>query len=94
MAKAEQFGHEVTRQVSEYVVDGVELSLSMDEVNTLKAVLARVSGDPDTSPRKHASNVLHALMDATNREFSGTREYDCLPHNLDGDARIHMQPYK
>lgn len=45
-------------------VIGVTLELSREEADVLVHVLRRVAGDPETSPRGTAQNVLHALYEA------------------------------
>jgi hypothetical protein len=42
----------------------VEVKLSVDEANTLRAVLSMVAGSPTNSPRKHVDSVSDALKNA------------------------------
>ncbi|MFD5161013.1 hypothetical protein ACFWMJ_23540 [Streptomyces hawaiiensis] len=56
----------VERVVTE---DGFTLKLTVDEAETLVAVLAQVAGSPTTSPRGLAEGVLKVLVE------SGVRTY-------------------
>ena len=53
-----------TRSKTIQVSDGVTLFLSDEEAFTLKAILSRVGGPIKTSPRGHADNIRHTLVDA------------------------------
>lgn len=64
MAKAEKTT--VERVVLE---DGFTLKLTVDEAETLVAVLARVGGSPSVSPRGKSGDVLTALLDAGVRDY-------------------------
>ncbi|MEU1037663.1 hypothetical protein [Streptomyces sp. NPDC005907] len=56
----------VERTVTE---EGFTLKLTVDEAETLVAVLARVGGSPDQSPRGNAESVLDALIAAGARTY-------------------------
>ncbi|MFE0326304.1 hypothetical protein ACFW08_05745 [Streptomyces sp. NPDC058960] len=49
--------------------DGFTLKLTVDEAETLVAVLACVGGSPDTSPRGLAEGVLKSLIDVGVRNY-------------------------
>jgi hypothetical protein len=49
---------EVTKSVT------VKLTVSEEEAQTLRDILANVGGDPKKSQRKHANNISNALDDA------------------------------
>ncbi|MEU0860642.1 hypothetical protein ABZ352_35545 [Streptomyces griseofuscus] len=76
----------VERVVTE---DGFTLKLTVEEAETLVAVLSRVGGSPYTSPRKHAGAVLDALREA------GTRAYwedDHPPDQATGSIQFDDYP--
>ncbi|ARX87905.1 hypothetical protein SMD44_07390 [Streptomyces alboflavus] len=45
-------------------VDGVALALTMEEVAVLRAILSRVGGSVQRSPRKHADAIRKTLDEA------------------------------
>jgi hypothetical protein len=54
-------------------IESLTLTLNEQEAKTLVAILSRIGGCPDNSPRKHAANILEAIMCATR----GTGGLDC-----------------
>ncbi len=51
-------------------LESLTLTLDEKELKTLVAILNRIGGCPDKSPRKHAGNILDAIMRGT-REAGG-----------------------
>ncbi|WJV49931.1 hypothetical protein [Streptomyces flavofungini] len=43
--------------------DGVEMAITMEEVAVLRAILSRVGGSVERSPRKHVDAIRKALDD-------------------------------
>jgi len=54
-------------------IETLTLTLDEKELKTLVAILNRIGGCPDNSPRKHAANILEAIM----RETRGSGGLDC-----------------
>lgn len=54
-------------------LESLTLTLDEKELKTLVAILSRIGGCPDKSPRKHAANILDAIM----RETRGSGALDC-----------------
>jgi hypothetical protein len=54
-------------------VESVTLTLNHDELIILTAILNRIGGDPDKSPRKHAASILNAIVNGVEPEL---RDYD------------------
>jgi hypothetical protein len=52
------------------VQENVNLTLSLEEAETLMAVGARIGGDSESSPRKHYVAVTEALRKAGVRDFT------------------------
>ena len=46
-------------------IESVTITINQEELDTLMAILNRIGGCPDKSPRKHSANILMALQDAT-----------------------------
>ena len=46
------------------------LTLSFSEVEVVMAILARVGGNPDTTPRRYADSVYEALFDSGSRYWN------------------------
>lgn len=53
---------------ADYFYDEVELTLTVEEAETLRVVLARVGGHRDHSPRRHTQAVAYALDTALKRD--------------------------
>lgn len=68
MAKATVKYKEVVRPI-----ESVTLTLNQDELIVLTAILNRIGGCPDKSPRKHASSILNAIVNDAKPEI---RDYD------------------
>ena len=49
-------------------IESVTLTLNQDELIVLTAILNRIGGCPDNSPRIHAGNILNAIVNGVNRE--------------------------
>ena len=54
-------------------LESATLTLDEKELKTLVAILSCIGGCPDKSPRKHAANILEAIM----RETGGKGGLDC-----------------
>ena len=54
-------------------LESLTLILDEKEAKTLVAILKRIGGCPDNSPRKHAANIFQAIM----RETRGAGSLDC-----------------
>ena len=50
-------------------IEKVTLEINQSEVITLLAILSRVGGDPQYSPRKHADSIYEALRVAVNMDY-------------------------
>jgi hypothetical protein len=59
-------------------IESLTLTLNEQEAKTLVAILSRIGGCPDNSPRKHAANILEAIM----RETRGAGGLDCGAERL------------
>lgn len=64
-------------------VPTITLTLSTDEAETLRAILCRISGSPDSSPREHTDFIDEALRDAGVRDWALAGH----PHELVNDER-------
>lgn len=72
MAKATVKYKEVIRPI-----ESVTLMLNHDELLVLTAILNRIGGSPDKSPRKHAASILNAIVNGVEpeiRDYSKVRE--------------------
>lgn len=49
-------------------IESVTLTLNQDEVIVLTAILNRIGGCPDKSPRRHAGSILSAIESIVGRE--------------------------
>lgn len=72
--------------------DRIQLTLNDAEVRTLYAVLMRVAGDREDSPRKHIDAVRSALVLAVNPPVKYSNawanpEYDLFGHSLGLEAQ-------
>ena len=74
-------------------IESLTLTINEQEVKTLVAILNSIGGCPDNSPRKHAANILEAIM----RETRGTGGLDCGVEsaciNNDRGASIYFGDY-
>ena len=61
-------------------IESVTLTLNQDEVIVLTAILNRIGGCPDKSPRKHASSILNAIVNDVKPEI---RDYDKVAELVD-----------
>ncbi|MER6086554.1 hypothetical protein [Streptomyces bluensis] len=58
------------QKISKTIVEHkINLTLSIEEAETLMAVGAKIGGDPQHSPRKHYAAVVHALTKAGVRTY-------------------------
>lgn len=57
-------------------IESVTIVIDKDELDTLITILNRIGGCPDKSPRKHSSNILMALMDATKQTRGDSNLYE------------------
>ena len=64
MAKATVKYKEVIRPI-----ESVTLTLNQDELIVLTAILNRIGGCPDNSPRKYASSILDAIVNDVEPEI-------------------------
>lgn len=60
------------------------LTLSIEEVDALVAVCARIGGSPDNSPRGHMDDIRNALMASGAPHFDDTVAYNL---HADGTGR-------
>jgi hypothetical protein len=75
-------------------IESLTLTLNEQEAKTLVAILSRIGGCPDNSPRKHAANILEAIM----RETRGAGGLDCgaesaCVNNNDHSGSIYFGNY-
>jgi hypothetical protein len=45
-------------------IESMTITINQQEVETLIAILRRIGGCPDNSPRKHAGSILEAIEDS------------------------------
>ena len=57
-------------------IESVTIVIDKDELDTLITILNRIGGCPDKSPRKHSSNILMALVDATKQTRGESNLYE------------------
>lgn len=57
-------------------IESVTIVINQDELDTLIAILNRIGGCPDNSPRKHSTNILMALVDATKQTRGESNLYE------------------
>ncbi len=57
-------------------VGSVEISLSGPEARALLLILRRVGGDPDTTARRYADNLLNALEGSGINVFSNSASFE------------------
>lgn len=67
-------------------VKTLDLSLSMDEAKTLHDILRKVGGDPDTTRRGHAQDILLSLRDVLDNGWA-TAFYE----DMDQASRIYFK---
>jgi hypothetical protein len=73
-------------------IESVTLTLNQDELIVLTAILNRIGGCPDNSPRRHASSILNAIVNGVEPEI---RNYDKI--SIDYTQRygsIYFEKYK
>lgn len=72
----------------EYVrpIESITLTLNQDELVVLTAILHRIGGCPDKSPRKHAGSILNAIVNGVNSE---NRECGKVSELIDQGNRNH-----
>jgi hypothetical protein len=91
MAKATVVYKEVIRPI-----DSVTITINHDELLTLTAILYRIGGHPDKSPRKHATSILDAISEGVDPKFL---EYEKVRELIDVDVTkpagtIYFEDYK
>ena len=76
-------------------IESVTIVINKDELDTLITILNRIGGCPYKSPRKHSSNILMALVDATKQTRSESNLYELneLVDNSDRHAAIYFNDY-
>ena len=88
MAKATVKYKEVIRPI-----ESVTLTLNHDELLVLTAILYRIGGCPDRSPRRHAGSILNAIVNGVEPEL---RNYDKVRELIDNtqSGSIYFDEYK
>jgi hypothetical protein len=61
-------------------IESVTLTLNQDELLVLTAILNRIGGCPDKSPRKHAASILNAIVNGVEPEI---RDYEKVSELVD-----------
>lgn len=61
-----------------HIPESYTLRLSREEVDFLIAVMSKVGGNPENSPRKHERAITEALFEVTGYRFSETEVYEYL----------------
>jgi hypothetical protein len=76
-------------------IESVTIVIDKDELDTLITILNRIGGCPDKSPRKHSSNILMALVDATKQTRGDSNLYELneLVNDSDRHAAIYFNDY-
>ena len=54
----------ITKEPKKRVKNRVQLTMSVDEAETLLGVVMRIGGSTTDSPRKHTNDIEYALLDA------------------------------
>lgn len=68
-------------------IESVTLTLNQDELVVLTAILNRIGGCPDKSPRRHAGSILNAIVTGVEPEL---RDYNKVSELV--DQRISARP--
>lgn len=92
MAKATIKYKEVIRPI-----ESVTLTLNPDELLVLTAILHRIGGCPDNSPRKHATSILNAIVNDVQPELPELRDYEKVTRmitNNEHAGSIYFGDYK
>jgi len=77
-------------------IESMTITINQQEVETLIAILRRIGGCPDNSPRKHAANILEAIEDslAGTAEYKGMTDLTDLIDNPMRRNAIYFENYK
>jgi hypothetical protein len=77
------------------VVETIEyvLRLSADEVDTLIAIFARISGSTDNSPRGHADAIRNALIASGAPGFADTVAYHLITDHAPGRSSVSFNRF-
>jgi hypothetical protein len=89
MAKATVKYKEVIRPI-----ESVTLTLNSDELLVLTAILHRIGGCPDNSPRKHATSILIAINDSVEPEIRDYAKVTRMITNNEHAGSIYFGDYK
>lgn len=75
-------------------IESVTLTLNHDELLVLTAILYRIGGCPDRSPRRHAGSILNAIVNGVDpaelRDYNKVRE---LIDNTQSPGSIYFGDY-
>jgi hypothetical protein len=74
-------------------IESVTLTLNQDELVVLTAILNRIGGSPDKSPRKHAGSILNAIKNGVDRDNRDYSEVSKLVDYNQGSAHIYFRDY-
>lgn len=75
-------------------VESVTLTLNQDELLVLTAILNRIGGCPDKSPRKHAASILNAIVNGVEPEIRDYEKVSKLITNNDRSGSIYFGDYE
>jgi len=92
MAKAIVKYKEVIRPI-----ESVTLTLNHDELLVLTAILYKIGGSHDKSPRKHAESILNAIKNGVEpelRDHDKVSKVSKLVDNTQHSGSIYFEDYK
>ena len=75
-------------------VESITLTLNHDELLVLTAILYRIGGCPDNSPRKHAGSILNAIVNGVDPELRDYEKVRQLVDNTQYAGTIHFESYR
>ena len=75
-------------------IESVTLILNQDEIVVLTAILSRIGGCPDKSPRRHAGNILNAIVNSVDPENRDCGKVTELVDYTQSSGSIYFGEYK
>jgi hypothetical protein len=75
-------------------IESVTLTLNHDELLVLTAILNRIGGSPDRSPRKHAASILNAIVNGVEPELRDYYKVTALITNNEHAGSIYFGDYE